>query len=77
MYARKNGAKLSPNDLTAFMNANGGGKAWTVDQESDDDNARWVLEDSTAYAEWKKKLGTPLTVMTSEARDLEANTPKK
>jgi hypothetical protein len=76
-YTKQDGSKISANDVAALMNANGAGRTWTVDQGTTGDKAKWVLDDGSAVAEWNKKAGTPLTVMTREAADLEARTPAK
>jgi hypothetical protein len=77
-YSKKNGSKISANDVTALMSANSGGKTWNVDPSATGDIAKWVTDDGSVLAEWNKATGTPLTVMTKEASDLEISTrPKK
>jgi len=77
MYAKKDNSKISANDVGALMNANAKGRTWTEDQGVTSGTARWVLDDGSAFAEWDKASG-PLTVMTSEAADLQTrSTPKK
>jgi hypothetical protein len=77
-YTKQDGSKISANDVAVLMNANGGGKGWIVDDKgTTSEKAKWVLDDGTMVAEWNKKAGTPLTVMTREAADLEDRTPAK
>ncbi|MEI9897587.1 MAG: hypothetical protein WDN28_27950 [Chthoniobacter sp.] len=75
MYSRKDGSKLSGPEVAALMNANSKGQTWTEDKGTTPEDSKWVLADGSVFAEWAKAGG--LTVMTSEAADLEARTPAK
>lgn len=75
MYAKKDGTKISPNDVAALMNANAGGHTWAVDTGVTGGAGKWVLDDGTAFAEFDKSSSMQLTVMTKEASDLSVKKP--
>jgi len=76
MYAKRDGTKISQNDIAALMSANASGHAWTVDTSPTGGSGKWVLDDGSAFAEYDKATGLQLTVMTKEASDLSVQKPK-
>ena len=70
-YSKKDRSKISDNDVAVLMNANSGGRVWTVDKSSNADTSKWVTEDGAILAELDKTGDSKLTVMTKEASDLE------
>jgi hypothetical protein len=75
MYSKRDGSKISPNDVAALMNANASGRTWAVDS-SPKGGGKWVLDDGSAVAEFDKGSALQLTVMTKEAADLSEQKPK-
>ncbi|MEP6672786.1 MAG: hypothetical protein ABJF10_26715 [Chthoniobacter sp.] len=75
MYTKKDGTKMNGAEVGALMTANSKGQTWGEDKGTTPDDAKWVLADGTVFAEWAKVQGSRLTVMTSEAQDLENRTP--
>jgi hypothetical protein len=75
MYAKRDGSKISPNDVAALMNANAPGHTWAVDTSPTGGDGKWVLDDKSAFAEFDKNSGHQLTVMTKEASDLSVRKP--
>lgn len=74
-YSKRDGSKISANDVTALMNANANGHTWAIDQGPTGGSGKWVLDDGTAFAEFDLSAGKELTVMTKEASDLSFKKP--
>jgi hypothetical protein len=75
MYSKRDGSKISPNDVAALMSANAAGHTWAVDTSPTGGSGKWVLDDGSAFAEFDKNSGRQLTVMTKEASDLSVRKP--
>lgn len=75
MYAKRDGTKITPNDVAALMNANANGHMWAVDTGGTGGAGKWVLDDGSAFAEFDKSSSMQLTVMTKEASDLSVKKP--
>lgn len=75
MYSKRDGSKISPNDVAALMSANAPGHAWAVDKSPTGGEGKWVLDDKSAFAEFDKNSAHQLTVMTKEASDLSERKP--
>jgi len=75
MYSKKDGTKITPNDVAVLMNANASGHTWAVDTGVTGGTGKWVLDDGTAFAEFDKNSSMQLTVMTKEASDLSVKKP--
>jgi len=75
-YTKRDGSKISANDVSALMNANASGHAWNVDTSATGGSGKWVLDDGTAFAEFDQIRSMQLTVMTKEGSDLSVIKPK-
>lgn len=75
MYKKKDSSAMNGNEIAALLTANSKGQTWNTDPSGTADDVKWVLADGSVVAEWAKGSGSQLTVMTSEAADLENRTP--